>query len=146
VSLVNITWFLVGTDDPRIIRYVLSPGGVVAMRMAITAGAGLLIVIALSFRGFAQLMSSLPFQWLGTRSYSLYLTHFPIVIGVAHIYKGWSWYGFAVTILLSMAVCELFYRLVEVPSIRAASASGRAVQRAVEAASKDGTIESRAAS
>src|SRR5690606_27585666 len=57
-------------------------------------------------------------QWLGTRSYSIYLWHWPLVAGL--VYFGWQqlWYWVAAGLLLSLLLGDLSYRLVEVPSRR----------------------------
>ena len=57
-------------------------------------------------------------QWLGTRSYSLYLWHWPVMVALT--YLGWQAHpqaiaaGLALTLLLG----DLSYRLVEVPARR----------------------------
>lgn len=57
-------------------------------------------------------------QWLGTRSYSIYLWHWPLVAGL--VYFDWQqlWYWVAAGLLLSLLLGDLSYRLVEVPSRR----------------------------
>ena len=57
-------------------------------------------------------------QWLGTRSYSLYLWHWPVVVALS--YGGWQAYPLAVAagLALTLVLGELSYRLVESPARR----------------------------
>lgn len=67
----------------------------------------------------ARLLASRPMAWLGTRSYSMYLYHFPV-----YFYAGRHLHGLTdrerlVTVLaLVMVVSDLSYRLVERPAFR----------------------------
>ena len=69
-------------------------------------------------RGFAQ--------WLGRRSFSLYLTHEPVIVSIAFV-TGWTdpLSVIAVSLPLAILVSAVFYRLVESPSHRWARAVGR---------------------
>ena len=55
-------------------------------------------------------------QWLGTRSYSLYLWHWPIVVALT--YRGWQAdpKAIATGLLLTLVLGDLSYRLVESPA------------------------------
>ena len=57
-------------------------------------------------------------QWLGTRSYSIYLWHWPLVAGLVYFDRQQLWYWVAVGLMLSLLLGDLSYRLVEVPSRR----------------------------
>jgi peptidoglycan/LPS O-acetylase OafA/YrhL len=65
-----------------------------------------------------QVLTSPVLQWLGRRSYSLFLWHFPIAqaLALAGI-RFWPW----LALLASLIVAELSYRLVEEPFIRKAA-------------------------
>jgi len=65
-------------------------------------------------------LSVRPMQWLGARSYSLYLWHWPVLI-IASEYAGHELSGWQNTGLLLVAVvaCALSYQLVENPLRRA---------------------------
>lgn len=55
-------------------------------------------------------------QWLGDRSYSLYLWHWPLVVALyfAGLQNDWTWV--ATAFALSLLLAHLSYRLVEVPT------------------------------
>jgi peptidoglycan/LPS O-acetylase OafA/YrhL len=69
--------------------------------------------------------------WLGTRSFSLYLVHEPIVasLGFALGGKPNPFVLLACAIPASLLVAEVFWRLVERPAMRLATAAGRAALR-----------------
>jgi peptidoglycan/LPS O-acetylase OafA/YrhL len=62
-------------------------------------------------------------QWLGKRSFSLYLVHFPIVVGTAFLLESHSRFAFVIAIPLALVVADLFFRLVEGPSHRLSQAA-----------------------
>lgn len=57
-------------------------------------------------------------QWLGTRSYSIYLWHWPLVAGLVYFDLQQFWYWLVAGLLLSLLLGDFSYRLVEVPSRR----------------------------
>jgi peptidoglycan/LPS O-acetylase OafA/YrhL len=67
------------------------------------------------------------FQWLGKRSFSLYLVHEPIVVSVALLLGGRvaAPVILAIALPVSLAAAALFFRVVELPSHRLARAVGR---------------------
>jgi len=73
-----------------------------------------------------RLSETAPISWLGSRSFSLYLVHEPIVVSAALIAPGIAW-PLTATIggLAALLVAEIFYRLVEMPSMRLAGRIGR---------------------
>lgn len=87
-------------------------------------GAAGVVVAAISWRGFVTVLSdSTIVHWLGSRSFSLYLVHFPVIMAAAFLTMGEH---LAVTLLIgvpvSLGLSELFYRGVERPSMRLARA------------------------
>jgi peptidoglycan/LPS O-acetylase OafA/YrhL len=70
-------------------------------------------------------------QWLGSRSFSLYLVHLPIAASVAVGLGGQPPLpiALALTLVLALPATELFYRFVERPSHLVARRAGRAVAR-----------------
>jgi len=74
----------------------------------------------------AALFTNRVFRWLGVLSYSLYLVHLPILYMIqipslerfANGPSGWTaraWAGTAATLVLSIAISMLTYRLIERP-------------------------------
>lgn len=57
-------------------------------------------------------------QWLGTRSYSLYLWHWPLVVALAYMEKDQAPAWVAAALLLSLVLGHASYHLVEVPAQR----------------------------
>lgn len=72
-----------------------------------------------------------PAQWAGTRSFSVYLIHEPILVAAALLTRadGWLPWLFVAVALLPVVLlsAEAFYRLVEQPSMRFSRRVGRAV-------------------
>jgi peptidoglycan/LPS O-acetylase OafA/YrhL len=69
-------------------------------------------------------------QWAGKRSFSIYLTHEPIIVAAAILTGITSWWWLLVFIGLIpaiLAVAELFYRVIELPAIRLSRATGRTI-------------------
>lgn len=83
--------------------------------------AGACLVILARHGGSVWTCSAIP-QWLGTRSYSIYLWHWPLVVGLVYLEKLeqplWIAGGLALTLLLS----QLSYALVEEPARRRTAA------------------------
>ena len=92
-------------------------------------GAGLLIILAVSWPRFARALDATPAAWLGRVSYSLYLVHLPVMLACGSALSGFASapVGLAVGALLSFLCAEVFCRFVEMPSIRWSRAVGRAV-------------------
>jgi len=73
-----------------------------------------------------RLIGCKPLRWVGLRSYSLYLWHYPIFcitrprLDFAHFGHLHGWPVFVVRIVLSFAAAELSYRFVETPIRRGA--------------------------
>jgi peptidoglycan/LPS O-acetylase OafA/YrhL len=70
-------------------------------------------------------------QWLGSRSFSLYLVHLPIAASVAVGLGGQPPLplALALTLILALPATEIFYRFVERPSHLVARRAGRAGAR-----------------
>ncbi len=96
--------------------------------LAAIGGCGVLIAMR-DWSGARAAGSAAPVQWLGKRSFSLYLIHEPIVLTVAFALGGRPRLGLLLLISIPLALmfAELFYRLVERPSHRLARGAGRAV-------------------
>lgn len=95
-------------------------------------GAALVVYLAWSWTPWARLLDGRACRWLGARSFSLYLVHEPIVVSVALLLGPRR--AMATLFLaapLVAAATELFYRLVEWPSIGSARTIGRWAGRRV---------------
>jgi peptidoglycan/LPS O-acetylase OafA/YrhL len=93
-------------------------------------GAVGLVLCAIVFRPVrAGLSARLP-QWLGRVSFSLYLTHLPILVALVYLFGDRAWPLVAlVGIPISLGVANLFWRWVEAPSHRLAKRIGRLASR-----------------
>jgi peptidoglycan/LPS O-acetylase OafA/YrhL len=91
----------------------------------VTAGAALMVLCPLLYASVERPLQTRPLQWLGSRSFSLYLVHFPIVLACAF---GLGRPGVALlaatAIPASLLAAELFHRAVERPCHRLARAAG----------------------
>ncbi len=85
-------------------------------RPAEIAGAALLVFAFGYWRSAQTAGESRPLQWLGKRSFSLYLIHFPIVMAVAYSLGANSRFAIFVAVPVALTVTEIFYRVVERPS------------------------------
>lgn len=69
-------------------------------------------------------------QWLGLISFSLYLTHEPIVIALAFLFgSGGSWLVALTAVPVALVVGWMFYRLIESPSHRLSQRVGRMARK-----------------
>jgi peptidoglycan/LPS O-acetylase OafA/YrhL len=92
-----------------------------------TLGCGLVVAGPLVLqwtRGRAwPLLDNRVMQWLGERSYAIYLVHFQIVKQFADVYEHHGYWGAAgrvavLAVPLTLVAAELLHRLVEVPFLR----------------------------
>lgn len=90
-------------------------------------GAALIVFVVLCWKPAASRFENQPIQWLGSRSFSLYLIHDPIVGAVAFLLGGQAHplLTLALALPLSLAAAELFFRAVERPSHKMARRLGR---------------------
>ena len=84
----------------------------------VTAIATLMMIAAVTHRyAFTgRVLSIRPLLWIGTRSYGLYLFHWPIyqiIRGVAGVPLTWG--QFAAAMVVTVVITELSYRLLEMP-------------------------------
>ena len=109
------------TESPPLIR-----GGNWVLSLL---GAYGLVVLATVAPGAQKHLSSRPVMFFGTRSFSLYLVHEPIIIASALLLGAatwWPWVGvLPIVLLVIVAVTMVFYRWVERPSIAVSRAAGR---------------------
>lgn len=92
---------------------------VATSRMLQVLGAGLLVVLSARSGWWATFMNFRLLQWLGSRSFSLYLVHEPLVVAAGN-FGALINAPYALSIItvmsLSLLVAELFFRLIERPS------------------------------
>ena len=96
-------------------------------------GAAMIVVLAWHCKPVTNCLNSKFAQWLGSRSYSLYLIHFPILLASAVVLGGWTLSTILVTISLSFCAAELFHRFIEVPSIALSHRVGRRMDDRIKA-------------
>lgn len=75
-----------------------------------------LMVYAVSGRKtlLSRLLSHPVLKWIGDRSYSIYLWHYPIILLISKGIKA-SWWITLIEIVLSVVLAELSYRFIETP-------------------------------
>lgn len=93
-----------------------------------TIGGALLLFAFIGCRAVINLGNNSLVHWLGTRSFSLYLVHEPIVLSIVVSLQATNPFQVAAyAVPLSLLAAEIFFRLVEQPSHRLASLAGKAV-------------------
>lgn len=76
-----------------------------------------IVVAAVRWQGARSFLERPVVQWLGRISFSLYLTHDPIVVSIGTLLPvGLAWLTPLVCIPVSIAVAYIFFRLVERPA------------------------------
>ena len=65
-----------------------------------------------------RLLGIRPLHWVGTRSYGLYLYHWPIYQIIREPGQQLSMRQFLTALLIALPITELSYRLVELPGIQ----------------------------
>lgn len=99
-------------------------------------GVGAAIVVFIALTRPHGLLGWRAVQWLGSRSFSLYLVHEPVIVAVAHTTGLHSPVALAITVPASLLLTEAFFRIVERPSHQLARYAGRS---SVWLASRRGT-------
>jgi len=109
----------------------VAPAITVVQVLAVVLAAVLLVAAAWTTPAVVAWLERPTCQWLGSRSYALYLVHEPIVVAVAFAVGGRPSPAVLLFAALPAALvtAEVFYRTVERPSIALASACGRAAGR-----------------
>jgi peptidoglycan/LPS O-acetylase OafA/YrhL len=110
VAVVGLLVAMTRMQGTRLVTY---QGGLLACTLAATV---LLAGVANGTSIFARLMSTRPLRWLGSRSYGIYLWHWPILVGfgvAGHAHRPPS--RIVLGVLLSLATADASYRVVEMP-------------------------------
>jgi peptidoglycan/LPS O-acetylase OafA/YrhL len=123
VLAVTSRWWLVGHEDAA----GITEGVVRALVLVGAAGIVVLVLVGTADR----CMRARPVSWLGSRSYSLYLVHEPIVVtlALAGAVTALSPVFVATAVASSLAAAELFHRLVERPAVALAATAARSTAR-----------------
>jgi peptidoglycan/LPS O-acetylase OafA/YrhL len=107
----SLQWALIGVSVLLLMKYNDTVDGI---------GAGLLIALIVSAGWLSRLLEKRLPEFLGRISFSLYLVHLPILMGLTHLLYGHmpqpAIIGLA--IVLAITTATLAYRFVELPSIQ----------------------------
>lgn len=99
----------------------LLPGKVklIAGDVVVTVGAALLVALSLASPSWQRVLTRPVALWLGRVSYSTYLLHAIVILGVFHAGHARlpAWALVVASVMLTLAVSEIFHRWVEVPSM-----------------------------
>jgi peptidoglycan/LPS O-acetylase OafA/YrhL len=89
-----------------------------------------LVFAAARWRQAATLLDTSALQWLGSRSFSLYLVHYPLVVAVASLVApDHALLVPVVAIPIALVVSEVFFRAVESPAVKLARWVGTGLPR-----------------
>jgi peptidoglycan/LPS O-acetylase OafA/YrhL len=105
---------------------------------AMVFGACLTVMLAMYCPAARAALERPSVQWVGKRSFSLYLIHEPIIVSLAFLLPTTfsPWRRGAITLAVVLAATILFYRLVEMPAHRLARTAGRRAGRPAVPAAK----------
>lgn len=91
-------------------------------QLTTVAGVTMIVLAALTMPSLIGLLQSRLLQYAGSRSFSIYLVHEPILVSVAIATQAAGYFPWLLVapaaIILALLVAEGFYRLVERPAIR----------------------------
>ena len=109
LAALGAAFVLANGEDPLMYR-----GGYLAAALATAA---LLACVQVVGCPLGRVLSAAPLRWLGTRSFSVYLVHYPMLILMNPATRTTSpaWWEQALQVALTLVVAEIFYRLVEAP-------------------------------
>ncbi len=102
LELAAVTWLQESYPLPA---GLLPVGGAAALIVAGTGGTS----------AVTRVFASAPLRWVGDRSYSLYLWHFPILVFMLVAQPSGHWDVIAESLILTVVVASLSYRFVERP-------------------------------
>jgi peptidoglycan/LPS O-acetylase OafA/YrhL len=105
------------------------PVAIAVSRGAALVGAALGVFVAGHWRSAVALANRRSIQWLGKRSFSLYLVHEPILVAIAFALGGRpsTVAMLAIGLPVTVAAADIFFRLIEGPSHRFSQRLGRAI-------------------
>ena len=116
VCLLTVHWWWPGLPGP-------------VVNASTTLGAALVVVAFLESAAWRRAGSTHSGQWLGQRSFSLYLTHDPVLVTTAFVASAWPrWAVACLGFALALVVGSAFYRWVERPAHLTSRWLGRVTQ------------------
>ena len=122
---------LVGLNAGPVVSLAHLPhhlSGGITRALTILGATGVVFVVVF-WQSAARALSVAPLEWLGTRSFSLYLIHFPVVIALSHVIDPDHLVVLiAVELAASLLAAEAFCRLIERPSHRLSKRVGALVE------------------
>ncbi|MDO4404293.1 MAG: acyltransferase family protein [Atopobiaceae bacterium] len=86
--------------------------------MFVVAALSTVVILALNLPGgiLSRVLSFAPLTWLGTRSYGIYLWHFPLILLLGANSKAAAWWKLPAALVLTVVLAELSHRYVERPA------------------------------
>lgn len=95
---------------------VMYRGGYLAVALA---SAALLVCVRTPGCALAHVLDVAPLRWLGSRSFSLYLVHYPLLtfMNPATRTTAPAWWEVAAQLVVTLVAAEALYRTVEAPSV-----------------------------
>lgn len=128
ILLLTSRWLVAGLLGPARAARAESIGPyVVAIGPAL--GATIVVALAMVWWPGRRVLEHRHVQWAGSRSFSLYLVHEPIVVSCALVTGGFNIVSALVGIVLALLAAEVFWRVVEQPSLVLARRVGHALAR-----------------
>ena len=111
-AIVSVALLVVGMVVLPDTSAILYRGGMFAAAL-LTA----VIIATLALPGglLSAILSAPPLAWLGSRSYGLYLWHFPLIQLLGAASNTAAWWKAPLVVVLSLLLAEISYRLIEQP-------------------------------
>jgi peptidoglycan/LPS O-acetylase OafA/YrhL len=116
-SILGITcvWWIAAFDD--------GPVNSLTRPVVVLSGA-ILVVLAIYWEPAVRMLNLPVVRWLGRISFSLYLTHEPIVVSLGILMPGTPWLVPVIGIPIALVVAWLFFIVIEKPTHRLAQLLG----------------------
>jgi peptidoglycan/LPS O-acetylase OafA/YrhL len=122
IALITSRWTLLSTE--------LSTEAEGSLTGVMLIGAILIVLCAMHWPTAIYLLEKPWVQWLGTISFSLYLTHEPIAVAFGYLIGSTSLFtAIASALVVSFVVATVFYKFVEMPSHKLAKKVRRRLDR-----------------
>lgn len=101
-----------------------------ATRVFQVIGAALAVMLVVASPGIGRTLSVAPLRWLGTRSFSLYLVHEPMIVALGGLIGEpvSPLLTLAITVPVALGLAEVFFRVIERPSHRLARRIARGIK------------------